>query len=312
MQKINIDKEFVISMTESGHTPKEIGDILGVNECTIRNRLKEYGVTRVRKLFQITPEIMNSLKRFNKEGKTNQQIADILHISPITVRKYISKMSLKFNSERTQPINKTVIALTEEQREVLYGSLLGDMSISINWKNARPSISQGGQQKEYFLHKCHIFQNLIGQPSTNDRYDKRTKKWYHKYTVKFLAHPFYTQLYHQLYINGTKTITQEWLNQLTDRSLAYWFMDDGCNCGTLATNCFSVEECKLVQKWLYNKYGIETTLPMQGKHRDQPVIYIRVNSRRLFYSIVFPYFIPSMYYKLEGWNRKPRELRETH
>lgn len=51
MQKINIDKEFVISMTESGYTPKEIGDILGVNECTIRNRLKEYGVTRVRKLF---------------------------------------------------------------------------------------------------------------------------------------------------------------------------------------------------------------------------------------------------------------------
>lgn len=131
MQKINIDKEFVISMTENGHTPKEIGDILGVNECTIRNRLKEYGVTRVRKLFQITPEIMNSLKRFNKEGKTNQQIANILHISPITVRKYISKMGLKFNSERTQPINKTVIALTKEQREVLYGSLLGDMSISI-------------------------------------------------------------------------------------------------------------------------------------------------------------------------------------
>lgn len=38
--------------------------------------------------------------------------------------------------------------------------------------------------------------------------------------------------------NGIKTITKSWLNKLTERSLAFWFMDDGSNSGILATNCF--------------------------------------------------------------------------
>ena len=88
---------------------------------------------------------------------------------------------------------------------------------------------------------------VLGKINKSDRYDKRTDKWYHRYAVRLLAHPYFTELYNQFYVNGVKTVTQEWCDKLTAESIAFWFMDDGCNSGTLATNSFSKEECELLQ-----------------------------------------------------------------
>ena len=74
------------------------------------------------------------------------------------------------------------------------------------------------------------------------------KKYYNKYSVKFLANQVYEKFYNSLYKNGTKSVTQEWLDKITPFVLAIWFMDDGSNCGTIATNCFTKEECFLIQK----------------------------------------------------------------
>ena len=43
-------------------------------------------------------------------------------------------------------------------------------------------------------------------------------------------------------------------------ALAYWFMDDGTYNGCIATDSFSLEEDKLLQKWLFKKWNIITTL----------------------------------------------------
>ena len=93
-------------------------------------------------------------------------------MSPETSRKYTKELGLETNSKRTKTLTNKHIKLTEEQLEVLYGSLLGDMSLDTNWKNVRPTISQGGDQEAYFDYKCKIFKNLIGKPSKEDRYDK--------------------------------------------------------------------------------------------------------------------------------------------
>lgn len=80
-------------------------------------------------------------------------------------------------------------------------------------------------------------------------------------------------------------------------------MDDGSNSGVLATNCFSYEECSLIQKWFKDKYNIETTIQNQkGKKGIQHLIYIKVQSRPNFYNLVKPYIIPEMEYKFRNWN----------
>lgn len=312
MRKINIDLDKMIQLHNEGLTPSEIGAILNVKEFNIRNRLKELGIKRNSKVKEITPDLLSKILSLNSEGRTNEDIAGVLHLTPTTVRKYLVRNCKEFNSVKVKPLTKRHLTLTEEQKEVLYGSLLGDMSIEVNWKNAKPVISHGGDQLAYFNHKCKIFEGLLGKPSTTPRYDKRTNKWYNKYAVKFLANPFYTALKAELYPGGIKTITQDWLNKLTERSLAFWFMDDGCNSGTLATICFTLEECQLLQGWLYGKWGIKTTLQRQINNNNlQYLVYIRNESKPIFYDIVKPYIIPEMMYKIHGWNLKPSELRGT-
>lgn len=302
--KKTIDLQKIIELTEQKKTPEEIGVLLGVSSNTIRRRLREMNISPYSKVTKLTPELLDTINTMVDEGKTNRQISEKLLIPITTVKRYITQNLKKdFNRERAKTTTKQNITLTKEQWEVLYGSLLGDMSIDSNWKNARPIISQGGEQEEYFDYKCSIFSNLIGKPNKQDRFDKRTNKWYHKYIVKFLTNPIYTKLKEELYPNGIKTVTQEWLNKITPRGLAFWFMDDGSNCGTIATNSFSHSECELIVKWFKDKWDINCTIQKSfNNNHEQYLTYIKKDSRKKFYDLVFPYFIPSMLYKLENWN----------
>lgn len=304
-----MDKELcnqIINLHEQCNTPIEIGKILNCNRNTVTNYLKKLGLIP----YTIRSKNISKISKLLDEGKTNLEIAKILDLSPTTVRKYTKEyLHRDTNSIKTKCITKEKLTLTDTQLEVLYGSLLGDMCITKETKNARISITHSGLQEEYFDYKCNIFKNLIGKVDKSDRYDKRTNKYYKKCAVRLLAHPLYNELYNTLYINGIKTITRDWLDKLTPLSIAIWFMDDGSNCGTIATNCFSIEECELIKTWFLEKYNIQTSIHKAAN--NQHVLYILKNSRNIFYDLVIDYFIPSMYYKLENWNLKPRELRET-
>ena len=303
MRKSEINIEEVIRLTKECKTPEEIGPLMGVTGGVIRNRLKEIGMEPYRKIAKKNKQVLEKIKQLLDEGKTTKQISEELKICATTVRKYTYELGYDTNSERTKTLTNKNIQLTEEQWEVLYGSLLGDMTIDVNWKNARPIISQGGKQEEYFDYKCEIFKNLIGKPSKEDRYDKRTDKWYHKYQVKFLTNPIYTELREKLYPNNVKTVTKEWLEKVTPRGLAFWFMDDGTNSGAIATNSFSKEECELIVNWFKEKWNIDCSLQSSTINgHKQYLVYIKKASRPTFYNLTSEYFIPSMLYKIENWN----------
>ena len=270
-----IDKNKIIELNQKGLTCQEIKNLLGGSLTTIRKYIKESG--------------------FQTNSKITRLNNDVLHHIDILLNK-------DTNSSKNKRIINEYVELTKTQEEILYGSLLGDMSISKTKNSYRPSISHGGQQELYFDYKCKEFKNLLGKINKSKRFDKRTKKYYNKYSVKFLANQVYEKFYNSLYKNGTKSVTQEWLDKITPLGLAIWFMDDGSNCGTIATNCFIKEECFLIQKWLKSKYNIETTLQKQRKENIQYVIYIKTNSRKLFYNTIIKYVIPSMLYKLKNWN----------
>lgn len=297
-------EELILKLFAEGKTIPQVVKETGFSDWAVRNCAKKNNIEVKSRKTKITDEILEKIEELLDKGLTNKQIATELDMSPTTVRKYTTEyLHRETNSIKTKSINKKELELTQEQEEVLYGSLLGDMSLDINYKNARPVINQGGEQEEYFDHKCEIFKNILGKVSKKDRYDKRTDKYYHKYSAKLLAHPKFTEMHELLYPNGIKTVTKEWLDKITPRGLAFWFMDDGNNTGVLATNCFSYEECTLIKEWFLEKYNIETTIQNQKlKSGIQHLIYIRACSRADFYDLVSPYIIPSMEYKLHNWN----------
>jgi hypothetical protein len=87
-------------------------------------------------------------------------------------------------------------------------------------------------------------------------------------------------------------------NLLTPVALAHWIMGDGqANRSglTLCTDSFSIQEVVLLMNVLMVRYGLECTLRFNG---DFPRIYIRSRSMPLLRTIVLPYMMPSMLYKL--------------
>lgn len=63
---------------------------------------------------------------------------------------------------------------------------------------------------------------------------------------------------------------------------------------TIASCGFDKESLELFQKFLFNKFNIETTITKDNR------LYIRVNSRNLFEYLILPYVkeVPCMLYKL--------------
>lgn len=307
-----ISKEKVIELNKAGKTCQEIRDLIGGSLTTIRKYIKEAGLVTNSKITRLDNNILEKVQELRSKGKTNTEIAKELHMSPMTSRKYTKILGEDTNSIKTKSIDKKPLELTQEQEEVLYGSLLGDMCLSTTSNLYRVHINHGGEQEAYFDHKCKIFNNILGKVDKSPRYDKRTQKYYNRYAVRLLAHPKFKELYDLMYVNGVKTVTKEWLDHITPRGLAFWFMDDGTNSGVLATNSFSLNECILIKDWFKEKWDIDCTIQTQkSKKNFQYTIYIRTKSRERFYDLVIPYFIPSMLYKLNNWNPKSRELRET-
>ena len=75
-------------------------------------------------------------------------------------------------------------------------------------------------------------------------------------------------------------------------------MDDGSknNCSYyLHTESFTIEDINFLQKLLYDKFNIKTSIHI---NRKMPLIYIKAESRELFTEIVKPYICESMKYKL--------------
>jgi hypothetical protein len=77
-------------------------------------------------------------------------------------------------------------------------------------------------------------------------------------------------------------------------------MDDGSRNGkgaSIANNCFTLEEVNFLCKVLKSKYNIIATSNKCGKNKGH-IIYIHNYSMKLFTSIIKPYLLPSLYYKL--------------
>lgn len=304
------DVEKVLELHNSGMYAKDIAKEIGCDYATVKNYLTELGFKPKKKRLEITKEIIQSIVKLAVEDKkTNSQIAEIIGSNPTTVRKILTDKGIDSNSVKAKSILNTKLDLTDEQKAILYGTLLGDASIGMQSNEARITFIQGHGQEAYFDLKCSKFPGLLGKINKTPRFDKRINKYLDRYTVRSLCHPVFTAMYKELYPNGIKTVTREWLNKLTPESLAYWFMDDGSNCGALCTNCFSYDEHLIMQEYFREAWNINVTIQ---RSYNQFMLYFPKPEKVKFAQLIKPYVIESMSYKIKNWiPEKSCELREN-
>ena len=297
MKTMQDKKEQIKNLYLNGLSCKEIGDKLNLSERTVNYHLHKMNIT-ISSVKKISQEKFEELWNQNK---TDKEIADYFGVEEITIKSFRTRGKNAGKFKRTNHFSEQERTLTDLQEQFIYGSLLGDLNIGKPNKihpNCRLYLVHSQKQEELFMKKVEILGEFMGAYKlTNLTPDKRTGKIYPTYRGNSKAHPIFTEIYNELYINGIKTITQQFLDKINSPiALAFWFMDDGCNDGILATNGFTLNEVELLQKWLDKKWNIQSSIQ---KNRLNHVLYIKQESRKHFEELIFPYIIPSMYYKLK-------------
>ena len=153
-------------------------------------------------------------------------------------------------------MDNTVGSLTEEQKSILIGTLLGDGTMRIK-KNAHLEINHSFNQKVLV---DWIFSKFDGFVSTPPKWRKGNgKREAYRFATQKL--PIFTPFYNLFYRDGEKFIPENL--KLDPLSLAVWFMDDGSKSRSsiyLNTQQFTKDEQLKLIDLLRNQFDIDSTL----------------------------------------------------
>ena len=122
-------------------------------------------------------------------------------------------------------MDNTVGRLSEEQKSLIIGSVLGDGYIRhlIGRKDAFLEINHSFKAKEYVDYKYQVLKDIC-ESSPKERFtdELKTKKAYRFYTKQ---HKDITDIFSQFYRSGKKIIPRNL--KLDPCIMAIWYMDDG-------------------------------------------------------------------------------------
>lgn len=187
------------------------------------------------------------------------------------------------------------VPLTFFQKQLIFGSLLGDGSIAFGDSDKNPRFSEGHSvaQKEYLLFKYKKLKPYSG------KFIEYETKWGGEVKFSTANHERFHGIRRMFYDrHGKKVIKKSTLFQIDHPiALAMWFGDDGSkekDSYRLATGAYSIAELKYLINWLKGIFGIRAYLHKHGKY-----YYLSIREDRfLFTKLIRSYLPKSMYYKL--------------
>lgn len=266
-------------------TTEDIAKQVDLSISQVCRILKKFNLkVPIKKSLIFHPEI-DLIRQLVNERLTDKEIAKKVKATKSTIA-VIRKDILGLSSWRD------TVELTDRQKSIIVGTVFGDSFLS-NEGNSRIVFAHSIKQQNYFMWKYNELKSLMSSFSISER--KRLENYHTEIRANPIKLKVLNKYREMFYINNIKTITPENISLLDELGLAVFFMDDGGKADTtynICTNNFSAEGCKLFQSHLLNKWNIETTLNAKN------VVRIRMKSRNLFTSIILPYIVPSMMYKI--------------
>lgn len=203
-------------------------------------------------------------------------------------------------------IEKNKPFISNEVKEIIFGSLLGDAKLELppcNQRllglNARFGFIQSLDKKDYFLSVLNSLGEISSGKFREMSYlDQRTGKTYTNLNFWSKALPLLNEFYFTFYEGRVKIVPLD-LSLLTPLALAHWVMQDGSR-GTskglyLCTDSFTLDDVKRLSKYLNNKYDIKSSIHKSGKNYR---IYILAKSVETVKILILPFMHKTMNYKL--------------
>ena len=212
------------------------------------------------------------------------------------------------NSRLIKEYKESLISLTKDQWEASIGLILGDASLQSQnkGKTFRIKFEWGNKNKSYVNHVYNLFDEwVLSQPHKKSRLSPNNNlviNW----GFQTLSHKAFNPLADLFLINGKKTVSKFLIkNHLTDRGLAYWFMDDGGKLDynknsknksiVLNTHSFTEEGVLNISEELNEKFKLNCEI---RSNKGKKIIVIDYSSYSIFRKLVDPFIISDMKYKL--------------
>lgn len=224
-----------------------------------------------------------------------------------------------------------------EKRSVIYGTLLGDATLTYippgkyggadSYRASKSGkdgtcyvrIKHAADQKSLVEHKHSVLKDVAGdiwiQRPANLKWQD-SHGFYTKNSLEWLE--VYKELYSDSrevvgktgHVQRFKRLTPEILDKLDDRGLAWWIMDDGCYSISgsgffrMSTQAYTVDEHEMIRAWLEARYGVRSSLNCCAKKGvrlatyDSYVLYIGEKQFDKIRQRVKSYVIADLQYKL--------------
>lgn len=182
-----------------------------------------------------------------------------------------------------------------EVDDVIYGTLLGDACLCADRTTFRLDISHGDAQKDYLLWKASVLGwggELISRPSG---YGSLV------HSVRYYDKDVLGPISSVVLGPGGKTVTDEWIQKLNDKSLAIWYQDDGTwgkhgkktvsglrgeRCSYFHTSGFDPSSVRKLRGWLCD-VGFPASIRIHKKKYE--VIYLCHTSTLKLWERIAPY-----------------------
>ncbi|RYE15036.1 MAG: hypothetical protein EOP34_04690 [Rickettsiales bacterium] len=223
-----------------------------------------------------------------------------LMVLPITLSSanFTNRSKIK-SDKQIGPHNIDIISL-------IVGSTLGDSHLEKRVKGigTRVIFEQSNKNIEYLMW-FHMYLSSRGycrkeKPVLAKRIKEHGQIFFH-YRINSYTFTSFNWIREMFYKeNGDKIIPIEIKEYLTPFALAIWFSNDGSKLGKgakIAMNGYELSELKSIIVILKEKYNLEA-LYHKGATNKGHTIYIPSKSMVTFSSLVKPYMLPSMLYKL--------------
>jgi len=212
------------------------------------------------------------------------------------------------NSNLIRDYKNSLFSLSTIQWECSIGLILGDASLRTQnkGKTFKIQFEWSNKHKAYADHVYHLFDEwVLSKPHKKIRISPNGNQVI-TWGFQTLSHKAFNPLAELFLTEKKKSIPDSLIkNHLTERGLAYWWMDDGGKLDynknstnksiVLNTQSFTDIEVERMSKELSNKFNLSCRL---RTNKGKKIIIINSVSYSIFRNLVDPYLISDMKYKL--------------
>lgn len=242
------------------HSYEETASYFGVNDVTVWRWCQEFGVAKKREAKQVDKKEFESYLVDHSIKETAKQFG----ICTVQVNKIARELNMKRRCRKYKDVKSS---LTSRQIEIIYGSLLGDGSLSkINPKRGE-KLSMYNEahcikQEEYLFWKYNELGEFAGSYNRNYLNNIINGKEHYASSIWSIGHQTFTDMEKDWYLrdeignyalkpNGHRIKVVPRTLILTPLMLAIWYLDDGYRPKLdrqhyIATLGFTSDECEFL------------------------------------------------------------------